>query len=313
MAGITDAPFRRLCREMGADATTSEMINSNPALFNSRKTRLRRCHEGERSPRIVQIAGADPAQLAAAARFNIDCGAEVIDINMGCPAKKVCNVMAGSALLRDESLVARILEAVVAASSVPVTLKIRTGWDLQHRNAVRIAAIAEASGVQRLAVHGRSRACGYRGEAEYDTITAVKAGVSIPVFANGDVASPQKAARVLRHTGADGVMIGRAAQGDPWLFRRIKHFLATGRELPPPAPAEVIRILLRHLRDLYAFYGEEAGVRIARKHIGWYSRHLAGGESLRSRANRARCAGEQLRLVRDSVPRDGKQPLELAA
>ena len=299
MAGITDKPFRQLCREMGADAATSEMISSNPVLCYSRKTQLRVDHDGEDIPRIVQIAGANPDMLAAAARFNIDRGADIIDINMGCPAKKVCNTMAGSALLRDESLVGRILEAVVSASDVPVTLKIRTGWDTAIRNALRIAAIAEAAGIRRLAIHGRSRACAFRGTAEYDSIAAVKARVSIPVYANGDIDSAQKAILVLRHTGADGVMIGRAARGNPWLFRQIKYLLATGAEAPPPAAAEVGRTLLRHLEGLYGFYGEYTGVRVARKHIGWYCRHLRGGEMLRRLANRVQHCREQLRLVEE--------------
>jgi len=297
MAGITDRPFRRLCREMGADTATSEMISCNPALAASRKTRLRIDHDGEDAPRIVQIAGADPGMMAAAALYNIDQGADIIDINMGCPAKKVCNTMAGSALLRDEPLVGRILEAVVNASTVPVTLKIRTGWDPANRNAVRIAAIAEAAGISRLTVHGRSRACAFRGEAEYDTIAAVKERVSIPVYANGDIDSAQKALKVLRHTGADGVMIGRAARGNPWLFRQIKRLLATGTESPSPTAAEVGRTLLRHLDNLYGFYGEYTGVRVARKHIGWYCRYLHGGEVLRQLANRAQHCREQLRLV----------------
>jgi len=313
MAGITDRPFRRICRELGADAATAEMISCNPALISSRKTQLRLDHDGESTPLIVQIAGADPGMMAEAARFNIDQGAEIIDINMGCPAKKVCNTMAGSALLRDEPLVARILEAVVTASKVPVTLKMRTGWDPAHRNAVRIAAIAEAAGIRRLAVHGRTRACGYRGEVEYDTIVEIKARVAIPVYANGDIDSAPAAARVLRHTGADGLMIGRAAQGNPWIFRQIKHYLETGRELPAPGAQEVGRIMGRHLEQLYAFYGEYSGVRIARKHIGWYSRHLPGGELLRSLANRAQHCADQLRLVTDCFQQEQAGPVELAA
>jgi len=293
---------------------TAEMISANPALYNSRKTQLRRNHDGEDSPRIVQIAGADPAMMAEAARFNIDQGAEIIDINMGCPAKKVCNALAGSALLRDETLVARILDAVVRASSVPVTLKLRTGWDLQHRNAVRVAIMAEAAGIQRLAVHGRTRACGYRGEAEYDTIAEIKTRVGIPVFVNGDIDSAPAAVRVLRYTGADGVMIGRGAQGNPWLFGQIRHYLDTGELLPEPGPAEVGRVLQRHLESLYGFYGEYSGVRIARKHIGWYSRRLPGGGRLRERANRAQQPAEQLRLVREYCrPAAARTPMDLAA
>jgi len=314
MAGITDRPFRQLCRTMGADMATAEMISANPALYHSRKTRLRRNHDGEDAPRIVQIAGADPVMLAEAARFNIDQGAEIIDINMGCPAKKVCNALAGSALLRNEALVARILEAVVRASSVPVTLKLRTGWDPQHRNGVRVAVLAEAAGIQRLAVHGRTRADAYRGEAEYDTIAAIKARVGIPVFANGDITSAPGAARVLRDTGADGVMIGRGAQGNPWLFGQIRHYLHTGELLPEPGPAEVGRVLQRHLEGLYDFYGEYSGVRIARKHIGWYSRRLPGGERLRARANRAQLPTEQLRLVREYCrPAAARPAMDIAA
>jgi tRNA-dihydrouridine synthase B len=313
MAGITDRPFRQLCRGMGADAATSEMISCNPALAASRKTRLRVDHDGEDAPRIVQIAGADPGMMAAAARYNIDQGADIIDINMGCPAKKVCNTMAGSALLRDEPLVGRILEAVVNASTVPVTLKIRTGWDKANRNAARIAAIAETAGISRLTVHGRSRACAFRGEAEYDTIAAVKERVSIPVYANGDIDSAQKALKVLRHTGADGVMIGRAAQGNPWLFRQIKRLFATGAEMQPPTTAEIGRMLLRHLDNLYGFYGEDTGVRVARKHIGWYCRHLHGGEILRQLANRAQQCREQLQLVGEFFLHGRDPVLERAA
>jgi tRNA-dihydrouridine synthase B len=313
MAGITDRLFRQLCREMGADAATSEMISCNPALATSRKTRLRVDHDGEEALCIVQIAGADPGMMAVAARYNIDRGADIIDINMGCPAKKVCNNMAGSALLRDELLVGRILEAVVSASTVPVTLKMRSGWDTANRNAVRIAAIAEAAGIRRLTIHGRSRACAFRGEAEYDTIAAVKSRVSIPVYANGDIDSAQKALQVLQHTGADGVMIGRAARGNPWLFSQIKCLLATGKEAPPPTAVEIGHMLLRHLDSLYGFYGEYTGVRIARKHIGWYCRHLHGGEMLRSLANRAQHCREQLRLVGDFFLHGRGPVLEQAA
>ncbi len=312
MAGITDRPFRQLCRDMGADTAASEMTSADPKLLNSRKTLLRLDHRGEYSPRIVQIAGADPEMLAETARYNVDQGAEIIDINMGCPARKVCNKLAGSALLRDERLVARILEAVVDAVTVPVTLKIRTGWDSAAKNALRIARLAEAAGIQRLAVHGRTRADGYSGEAEYDTIAAVKAGVAIPVLANGDIDSAEKAADVLRRTGADGVMIGRGAQGNPWLFRQVKHYLASGETLSPPGVAEAGRVMLRHLRELYSFYGEYMGVRIARKHIGWYSRHLPAGNTLRSLANGAERCDEQLRIVSEFT-QTIKQPGEMAA
>ena len=285
MAGITDRPFRRLARRYGAALAVSEMISSRPELRETRKSRLRRDHAGEAGPISVQIAGADPAMLAEAARYNVDQGAQIIDINMGCPAKKVCNVSAGSALLEDEALVARILAAVVAAVDVPVTLKIRTGPSPERRNAVRIARIAEDSGVRMLAVHGRTRACAFGGAAEYRTIAEVKASVGIPVVANGDIATPEDARRVLQATGADGVMVGRAAQGRPWLFREIAHYLATGERLPAPGMAEICAVLVEHLEGLYDLYGEEQGARIARKHIGWTVARLPGGEDFRRRAN----------------------------
>jgi tRNA-dihydrouridine synthase B len=295
MAGVTDRPFRQLCKELGAGMAVSEMVTANALLWGSEKTRRRIDHAGEVEPRIVQIAGADPAQMAAAARFNVEQGAQIIDINMGCPAKKVCNVMAGSALLQDEHLVARILDAVVGAVAVPVTLKIRTGWDPEHRNGLAIARIAEQAGIQSLAVHGRTRACAYRGEAEYDTIRAIKQEVRIPVLANGDVDSPEKARFVLDHTGADGVMIGRAAQGRPWIFREIEHFLATGTRLPEPSPDEIRAILVRHLENLYTFHGEYTGVRVARKHIAWYTKHQRDGNAFRRHIQQVESREEQLR------------------
>jgi tRNA-dihydrouridine synthase B len=297
MAGVTDRPFRQLCKQMGAGMAVSEMVASNSLLWGSEKTRRRANHEGEVDPISVQIAGADPAMLAEAARYNVDNGAQIIDINMGCPAKKVCNVMAGSALLKDEPLVARILQAVVGAVSVPVTLKIRTGWDKTHRNALTVARIAEESGIQSLAIHGRTRACGYTGEAEYDTIAAVKAAIRIPVVANGDIGTPEQVRHVLAYTGADAVMIGRAAQGRPWMFREIQHFLETGTHLPPPAVSEIRQVLIRHLRDLYDFYGEHTGVRVARKHISWYTKGLAGSAAFRHAMNRLDTVNEQIAAV----------------
>ena len=286
MAGVTDRPFRQLAKRMGAGLAVSEMVTSNALLYATAKTRRRTDHSGEPGPISVQIAGADPLQMAQAARLNADQGAQIIDINMGCPAKKVCNVAAGSALLRDEALVARILEAVVAAvPQTPVTLKFRTGWDRDSRNAATIARIAESSGIRLLAIHGRTRADLYMGQAEYDTIAEVKTRVSIPVIANGDIDSPQKARTVLAHTGADGLMIGRAAQGRPWIFREIEHYLATGQLLPPPPVAEIHGVCRTHLADLYGFYGEQAGVRIARKHIAWYTRGLIGAAAFRKRMN----------------------------
>jgi len=312
MAGVTDRPFRQLCRSLGAGLAVSEMVSSNALLWGSDKTRRRIDHAGEAAPVSVQIAGADPALMAAAARFNVDHGAQMIDINMGCPAKKVCHVMAGSALLQDEVLVGRILDAVVHAVEVPVTLKIRTGWDPAHRNGLSIATIAESAGIQALSVHGRTRACGYRGEAEHDTTRAIKAAVSIPVIANGDITTPERAAEVLRVTGADAVMIGRAAQGRPWIFREITHYMETGKHLPEPAPAEIGAILTGHLNNLYAFYGEYTGVRMARKHIAWYSKHQRDSNHFRAQINRTASAVTQLAYVRDYFHRLSEQP-ELAA
>ena len=299
MAGVTDRPFRQLCRRLGAGLAVSEMVSSNSLLWGSEKTRRRADHQGEDEPKSVQIMGADPRLMADAARYNVDCGAQIIDINMGCPAKKVCNVLAGSALLRDEQLVGDVLQAVVSAVNVPVTLKIRTGWDKTQRNGVTIAKLAEASGIQALAIHGRTRACGYSGEAEYDTIAAIKTAVSIPVIANGDITTPQKARQVLTATGADGIMIGRAAQGRPWLFRNINHFLKTGEILPEPDIREIRSILLGHLQNLYAFYGEYTGVRMARKHIAWYSKGQRHGAAFRQTVNRLESAEQQLRTTKD--------------
>ena len=299
MAGVTDKPFRLLCKRLGAGLAVSEMTHSDPRLWQTRKSLRRMDHDGEPEPVSVQIAGYDPAMLAEAARFNVDNGAQIIDINMGCPAKKVCNVWAGSALLQDEPLVARIVSAVVRAVPVPVTLKIRTGWDRQNKNALNIARIAEDAGIAALAVHGRTRADKYEGQAEYETIAAVKASIRIPVLANGDVIDPHGARQVLAATGADAVMVGRGAQGRPWIFREIAHYLATGERLPEPTPAEVSAILLEHLEHLYAFYGEEQGVRIARKHLGWYAKDRPENAAFRHVVNRAENAHDQWRLTRD--------------
>ncbi len=299
MAGVTDRPFRQLCKVMGAGMAVSEMVSSNSLLWGSEKTRRRANHDGEVEPKSVQIAGADPAMMAEAARYNVDQGAQIIDINMGCPAKKVCNVMAGSALLQNEALVQRIVEAVVAAVPVPVTLKIRTGWDRSHRNALNVAHIAENAGIQSLAIHGRTRACGYTGDAEYETIAAVKAAVRIPVVANGDITSPQKARHVLEVTGADGLMIGRAAQGRPWIFREIEHYLTHGTLLPAPEVGEIHTVLNHHLEDLYTFYGLETGVRVARKHISWYTRGLKGSAAFRHAMNQLQSVAEQRAAVQD--------------
>jgi len=303
MAGVTDRPFRILARRFGAGLAVSEMVSSRPELRESRKSRLRLDHAGEPGPVSVQIAGADPAAMADAARHNVALGAQIIDINMGCPAKKVCNVYAGSALLENEPLVARILAAVVAAVDVPVTLKIRTGPSPDRRNAVRVARLAEASGVRLLAIHGRTRACGFAGHAEYDTIAEVKSRVSIPVIANGDIETPQAAREVLARTGADGLMIGRAAFGRPWLFREIEHFLATGETLAPPSAAEVRAVVAEHLEGLYALYGEAQGLRVARKHLGWYARRLPGGEQFRARVVRLEEAATQRAAVNDYFAR----------
>jgi len=303
MAGITDRPFRRLARRYGAGLATSEMVSARPELRATRKSLLRLDHAGEPQPVSVQIAGADPALLADAARYNVERGAEIIDINMGCPAKKVCNVAAGSALLSDEALVARIVEAVVAAVDVPVTVKIRTGPSPAQRNAVRIARLVEAAGARMLAIHGRTRACMFEGQVDYETIAEVKSLIGIPVIANGDIATPQDAKRVLELTGADGIMIGRAAQGRPWLFRQITHYLATGELLPVPGPQEMGKVLVEHLDGLYDLYGDEQGTRVARKHIGWTVSELPGGEGLRNRVNGMAVAQAQRAAVNDYFER----------
>jgi len=297
MAGVTDRPYRVLCRRLGAGLAVSEMVSSDPRLRSSRKTALRTDHAGEPAPRSVQIVGADPAALADAARCNVERGAQIIDINMGCPAKKVCNKAAGSALMRDERLVGHILDAVVGAVEVPVTLKIRTGWDKGHRNAVAIARIAEQAGIQALAVHGRTRACGFEGEAEFGTIAEVKRSVSIPVIANGDITDPDKAREVLAATGADALMIGRAAQGRPWIFREIQYHLETGRWLAGPTLEEMRAIMKEHIISLYSFYGEDVGVRVARKHIGWYSALRADGGVFWREVNRVESADRQMAMI----------------
>jgi len=313
MAGVTDKPFRQLCKKLGAGLAVSEMTTSDPRLWTTRKSLKRMDHAGEPDPVSVQIAGYDPAMLADAARYNVDHGAQIVDINMGCPAKKVCNVYAGSALLQDEPLVARILAATVNAVSVPVTLKIRTGWNRDNRNGVRIARIAQDCGIAALTVHGRTRADLYNGEAEYETIAAIKAAVGIPLFANGDVDTPQKARAVLDATQADGLLIGRAAQGRPWIFREIAHYLATGTLRAAPSQDEVSAILIEHLENLYAFYGEVQGVRIARKHLGWYAKDRAENAAFRAVVNRAETACEQLRLTREYFQMPETVPLAQAA
>ncbi|KPK11254.1 MAG: tRNA-dihydrouridine synthase B [Acidithiobacillales bacterium SG8_45] len=316
MAGVTDRPFRQLCKKLGAGMAVSEMVSSNSLLWGSKKTLRRADHGGENEPRSVQIVGADPVMMAQAAQYNVEHGAQIIDINMGCPAKKICKVAAGSALLKDEPLVARILESVVKAVDVPVTLKIRTGWDKDNRNGPDIARIAEDIGIQALAVHGRTRACAYQGEAEYDTIAEIKSSISIPVIANGDITSPEKAKYVLDYTGVDGVMVGRAAQGRPWIFREIQHYLETGQHLPEPTLEEVRDTLMAHVENLYAFYGEYTGVRVARKHISWYSKGTRGGASFRDTVNRVETAEEQFDMVREFFDRQidtRKEQRELAA
>ncbi|OCZ64507.1 tRNA-dihydrouridine synthase B [Achromobacter xylosoxidans] len=311
MAGVTDRPFRQLCKKLGAGYAVSEMAASNPKLWDSVKTSRRLNHDGEIAPISVQIAGADPAMMAEAAVFNAHKGARIIDINMGCPVKKVCNVASGSALLRHEDLIARILDAVVEACAplgVPVTLKTRTGWDRDSRNALRVAKLAQDAGIAALTLHGRTRADLYTGEAEYDTIRAVRAELKIPLIANGDIDSPEKARRVLDYTGADAVMIGRAAQGRPWIFREVDHYLRTGETLAPPSYGEMRELLLEHLDDHYRFYGEHTGVRTARKHIGWYLDGLPGADSFRNRMNLIDNTRDQWRAVSEwflNLSRDG--------
>ena len=300
MAGVTDRPFRQLCKKLGAGYAVSEMVTSRRDLWDTLKTSRRANHDGEPGPIAVQIAGTDAQMMAEAAAYNLDRGAQIIDINMGCPAKKVCNKWAGSALMQDETLALQIIEAVVAACAphgVPVTLKMRTGWAQTHKNALTIARAAESAGVQMIAVHGRTREQGYKGLAEYDTIAEVKAALRIPVAANGDISSPEKARDVLAYTGADAVMVGRAAQGRPWIFRELTHFLATGTHLAPPLVADVKKLLLDHLLDHYQLYGEFSGVRTARKHIGWYVKTLPGGEAFRARMNLLEDSPAQLEAV----------------
>jgi len=304
MAGVTDRPFRQLCKKLGAAYAVSEMIASNAMLWNSEKTLRRANHDGETSPISVQIAGADPSMMAQAALLNIDRGAQIIDINMGCPAKKVCNVASGSALLQNEPLVARILEEIVKSvqlnhPKVPVTLKIRTGWDRNHKNAIRIAKIAEDNGIAMLTIHGRTKADLYHGEAEYETIAEVKASVKIPIVANGDINSPEKAKLVLEKTNADAIMIGRAAQGKPWIFREIDHFLKTGNYLPVPNITEISSIMHDHLLEHYSFYGDYIGLRSARKHIAWYCKGLRNSHQFRARMNTIESCEEQLKAVQD--------------
>jgi tRNA-dihydrouridine synthase B len=304
MAGVTDRPFRMLCRRFGAGLAASEMLTADTRLWATQKSRRRMDHAGEPSPCVVQIAGFDPAMMAEAARRNVDAGAQIIDINMGCPAKKVCNRLAGSALLQDEALVARILDAVVRAVNAPVTLKTRTGWDPDHKNGIRIAALAEQSGIQALAIHGRTRSDRFQGAAEHESVRAIKASVAIPVFANGDIDSPQRARAVLEQTGCDGVMIGRAAQGRPWIFDEVNFFLASS-ELRADLTLEKVRDIMRaHLEDLYAFYGEAAGIRVARKHLSWYCQQHPGQDGLRGRLMRMETTKEQLSAVAELCGRD---------
>lgn len=297
MAGVTDRPFRQLCKNLGAGLAVSEMVGANSLLHGSEKTKRRANHEGETRPCSVQIVGADPNMMAEAARYNEAHGAEIIDINMGCPAKKVCNTLSGSALLKDEPLVARILNAVVSAVNIPVTLKIRTGWDSHSRNGVTVAKMAQDCGIQALAVHGRTRSCMFLGEAEYDTIANIKQNISIPVFANGDITTPEKAQYVLDKTGVDGLMIGRAAQGRPWIFNEVIHYLKHGEILDAPSITTVHELMTNHMKNLYAFYGEKRGVLVARKHVSWYSKGQRNGSSFRHAFNQLETAEEQLQAA----------------
>jgi tRNA-dihydrouridine synthase B len=294
MAGVTDRPFRQLCKSLGAGLAVSEMVGANSLMHGSEKTKRRANHEGETSPRSVQIVGADPEKLAFAAKYNADNGADIIDINMGCPAKKICNTLSGSALMKDEPLVQKILSAVVKAVDIPVTLKIRTGWDKDSKNGVTIAKIAQDSGIMALAVHGRTRCCMFKGDAEYDTIAEIKQAINIPLFANGDIKDGPKALEVLRKTGADGIMIGRAAQGKPWIFRQIVEYLRKGTITPDPDIAQIKEWMLGHLNNLYQFYGEHRGVLIARKHVSWYSKGQRGGNAFRQEFNKLLSAEQQL-------------------
>lgn len=297
MAGVTDLPFRLLCRRLGAGHVVGEMVTSDSRLWNSPKSQWRMNHEGEPEPRTVQIAGGDPQMMADAALANQKLGAQIIDINMGCPKKKVCNKLAGSALLKDEGLVKEILHATVEAVDVPVTLKIRTGWDKDQINGLKVAEIAQTAGIKMLAVHGRTRTCGYQGPVEYDTIRAIKAALDIPVLANGDITTPQKAQQVLDYTGVDGVMIGRAAQGNPWIFREIEHYLNTGTELESPELGEVEQVLTDHLHQLHAFYGDFMGCRIARKHVGWYLQTQDNSREFRKVFNQLETPEQQIQAV----------------
>jgi tRNA-dihydrouridine synthase B len=312
MAGVTDRPFRQLCKQLGAGYAVSEMSASNPRLWKTEKSSRRTNHEGEMEPKAVQIAGADPTMLAECAKHNVANGAQIIDINMGCPAKKVCDSWCGSALLQNEKLVGRILDAVVSAVDVPVTLKFRTGWNRDNKNALNIAHMAQSAGIAMLTLHGRTRADGYKGDAEYETIAAVKAAVNLPVVANGDIDTPEKAAYVLKVTGANAIMIGRAAQGRPWIFREIAHYLATGQHLLTPLVTEVRSLMEEHLLAHYQFYGEFMGVRTARKHIGWYVHNLVGGEAFRQQMNKLESCELQLEAVKEFFNNQQNERLQYA-
>jgi tRNA-dihydrouridine synthase B len=312
MTGISDAPFRRVCRYFGAGMTTSEMTTADIGLWSRPKSRHRLVIDSDAVPRVVQIAGSEPDQMALAAKLCVERGAQIIDINMGCPAKNVCKKQAGSALLQDEALVARILEAVVASVAVPVTLKIRTGWDRQHKNGIAIARLAEKCGIQALAVHGRTRACRFRGEAEYETIAQIKSAIGIPVIANGDIGTVEKSLEVFRLSSADALMIGRGAQGRPWIFRELNYFYETGKVAPPLAKSELRDIMLGHLDDMHQFYGDRTGVRVARKHLAWYCTSLEKSDQFRSQVVRVDRASEQLRLTREYFSRSAEGISEAA-